>query len=108
VRDDLGVGLGSELVARRLELGLELGEVLDDAVVDHEDLAVAVSVRVGVDVGRLPWVAQRVWPMPRWPVGMSAVSLEMRVSTLASDLVRLVWAACPGLGSSRTATPAES
>src|SRR5437588_4101517 len=37
----------------RLELGLQLGEVLDDPVVDNEDLAVAVGVRVGVDVGRL-------------------------------------------------------
>ena len=53
VRDDFRVGLGSELVTLSLQLGLELGEVLDDAVVDDEDLAVAVGVRVCVDVGRL-------------------------------------------------------
>ena len=40
VRDDLGVGLGDELVALRLELALELEVVLDDAVVDDDDPAV--------------------------------------------------------------------
>ena len=53
VGNDLGVGVGGKLVAGGLQLRLELGEVLDDAVVDDEDLAVAVGVRVGVDVGRL-------------------------------------------------------
>src|SRR5207244_8950325 len=52
LRHQLGGGLGWELVTLRLELRLELGGVLDDAVVNHEDLAVAVRVRVGVDVGR--------------------------------------------------------
>ena len=53
VRHDLGVRVRCELVALRLQLGLELGEVLDDAVVHDEDLAVAVGVRVRVDVGGL-------------------------------------------------------
>ena len=34
-----------------LQLGAELGEVLDDAVVDHRDPAVGATVRVGVAVG---------------------------------------------------------
>src|SRR5947208_28965 len=37
VGEDLGVGLGAELHARRAELLLEGGEVLDDAVVDDGD-----------------------------------------------------------------------
>ena len=40
-------------MAGGLELCLELGEVLDDAVVDDEDPVVAVRVRVGVDERRL-------------------------------------------------------
>src|SRR4029077_12589900 len=39
-------------MAGGLELGLELGEVLDDAVVHDEDPVVAVGVRVGVDESR--------------------------------------------------------
>ena len=54
VRNDLGVGVGGELMARCLQLGLQLGEVFDDAVVDDEDPVVTVGVRVGVDVSRLP------------------------------------------------------
>ena len=54
VRHDLGVRIRGELVPRGLELAFQLGEVFDDSVVDHEDLALAVRVRVGVDVGRLP------------------------------------------------------
>jgi hypothetical protein len=99
----LGVGVGGKLVPRRLKLSLELREIFDDAVVDDEDLAVAVGVRVGVDERRLG-----VWPMPSLPVGMLASSFSIRVSTLASDLVTLVCVAWPAFGSSSTATPAES
>ena len=53
VRDDLGVGVGGELVAGRFQLGLELREVFDDPVVDDEDPAVAIRVRMRVDVGGL-------------------------------------------------------
>jgi len=49
---DLGVGLAHEGVALREELVLQLGEVLDDAVVDDGELAVVGEVRVRVDVGR--------------------------------------------------------
>ncbi len=48
--DDLGVGLGQELGAAALQLGAQLGEILDDAVVDDGD---AVGrVRMGVDLVR--------------------------------------------------------
>ena len=52
VRDDLGVGFGDELVALPLQLLLQIEIVLDDAVVDDDDLAGAVAVRVGVLLGR--------------------------------------------------------
>jgi hypothetical protein len=64
VRDDLGVGLRLEDVPLRLQLVLQLEVVLDDAVVDDDDLAGAVAVRVRVLFGRPPCVAQRVWPTP--------------------------------------------
>ena len=52
VRDDLGVGLGDERVAFALQLLLQLEIVLDDAVVDDDDAAGAVAVRVRVLFGR--------------------------------------------------------
>jgi hypothetical protein len=52
VGDRLGVGLGGQRVAARLESVSELAEVLDDPVVDDRDLARAVAVRVGVEVVR--------------------------------------------------------
>ena len=48
VGEDLGIGVALEHVAAALELLAQLGEVLDDAVVDHGDLAVAARVRVSV------------------------------------------------------------
>ena len=50
-RGDLGVGLAAERVALGEQLGLDLGEVLDDAVVDDGELVVVGQVRVGVGVG---------------------------------------------------------
>ena len=50
VRHRLGVGLAGQLVTALGELGAQLGEVLDDAVVDDRDRAGAVDVRVGVAV----------------------------------------------------------
>src|SRR5690606_37967719 len=47
-----GVGFAGHLHAVRLQLGAQLGEVLDDAVVDHRELAAGVPVRVGVPVVR--------------------------------------------------------
>ena len=52
VRDDLGVGFGDELVPLPLQLLLQIEIVLDDAVVDDDDLAGAVAVRVRVLFGR--------------------------------------------------------
>ena len=72
----LGVGGRDQRVPARLELGPQLGVVLDDAVVDRGP-AGRCSRRGG---GRSPavgppWVAQRVCPMAAaWPVGASAVS----------------------------------
>ena len=70
VRDDLGVGLGDELVALQLELVLELQVVLDDAVVDHHDVAGAIAMRMrvlfgGPAVRRPARVADAVGPVHR-------------------------------------------
>ena len=54
MRDDFGVGLGEELVARRLQLPLELEVVLDDAVVDDDHAFLAVAMRMRVLFGRPP------------------------------------------------------
>ena len=51
VHGDLGVGVAGELHAGGLQLVAQVGEVLDDAVVDDGDLAGGVAVRVGVAVG---------------------------------------------------------
>ncbi|MNS64507.1 hypothetical protein D3C72_976380 [compost metagenome] len=48
VREHLGVGLGLELDAAGHELGFQLNEVLDDAVVHHHQITRGVGVRVGV------------------------------------------------------------
>ena len=48
VRDDLGIGLGDELVSFFLKLLLERQVVLDDAVDHHVDVVGGVEVRVGV------------------------------------------------------------
>jgi hypothetical protein len=48
VGDDLGVGLGDEVVAAGDELGLEGEVVLHDAVVHDNERSGAVAVRVGV------------------------------------------------------------
>ena len=52
VRDDLGVGLGDERVPLLLQLPLQIEVVLDDPVVDDDDAAGAVAVRMGVLLGR--------------------------------------------------------
>ena len=51
VRDDFGVGLGLEDVAFALQLFFERQEVFDDAVVDDDDVAGAIAVRMGVLFG---------------------------------------------------------
>ena len=53
VREDLGIGLALKVMAAALQLLAQLGEVLDDAVVDDGDAAVAAGVGVGVDDGGL-------------------------------------------------------
>ena len=51
VRDDLGVGLGRELVTLRLQFPLQVEVVLDDAVVHDDNAAGAVAMRMGVLLG---------------------------------------------------------
>ena len=51
VWNDLGVRLRQERVAVRSQPGLELGVVLDDAVVHDDDLARSVRVRMRVHIG---------------------------------------------------------
>ena len=46
--NDFGVGFRDEFMAELLQLFLEVQVVLDDAVVDDDDLARAVQVRVGI------------------------------------------------------------
>ena len=53
VRKDLGVGLALKVMAAALQLLTQLGEVLDDAVVDDGDATVAAGVGMGVDNGGL-------------------------------------------------------
>ncbi len=48
MRHDLSVGFGGELVAFLLQLFFELEVVFDNAIVDDDDLAGAVAMRVGV------------------------------------------------------------
>ena len=51
--DDLGVGLGAEVVAQLGELFLQREVVLYDAVVDEGEIVVLGEVGMGVDVARL-------------------------------------------------------
>jgi len=100
VREHLGVRLGVEDVALRLQLGLQLEVVLDDAVVHHRDAFVRVRVRVLVR--RRPCVAQRVWPMPTLPsIGVTC----SRASRFFSLPVARTTCSLPAL---ITASPAES
>ena len=49
MREDLGISLALKVMAAALQLLAQLGEVLDDAVVDDGNAAVAAGVRMGVD-----------------------------------------------------------
>jgi len=51
VSDDLGVSFSGELVAFLLQLFLQLEIVFDDSVMDDDDLAGAVAMRVGILLG---------------------------------------------------------
>ena len=53
MRDHLGVGVRPELDALRLQLGAQLAEVLDDAVLHHHQPAGEVGVRMGVTLAGL-------------------------------------------------------
>jgi hypothetical protein len=81
----------------------QLGEVLDDPVVDDRDRTIGRDVGVGVDVVGPPWVAQRVCPMPTVVSGSGAsASAFSRFANLPARLRD-----CTPTGVT-TATPAES
>ena len=103
MRDDLGVGLGDEGVPFALQLLLQIEVVLDDAVVDDDDAAGAVAVRVRVLFGR---------PAVRGPARVAdAVLAFERIGRRSTSSSR---ASLPALRRSSivpsrtTATPAES
>ena len=48
MRDDFGVGFGDKLVALRGELALQVEIIFDNAVVNYDDAAGAVAVRMRV------------------------------------------------------------
>jgi hypothetical protein len=50
--DHLGVGLGNEAVAFFDQLALQSQVILDDAVMHHHDVAVAIAMRMGILFGR--------------------------------------------------------
>ena len=54
VRENFGIGLALKVMAAALQLFAQLGEVLDDAVVDDGDATIAAGVGMGVDNGSLP------------------------------------------------------
>ena len=87
MRDDLGVGLGVQVVPALGQLGPQRGEVLDDPVVDDGDPSGVVEVRVGVGVGRAA-----VRGPPRVPDARSSPAGSGRSSSAFSRLTSL-----PGL-----------
>ena len=110
VGDDLGVGLGGELLAFGLESLAQLGVVLDDPVEDDVDLAGAVVVGMGVLLGD---------PAVGGPAGVGDAGLRGRQgagavvgplgSTAARRLARLPTACTLSTSpSSSTERPAES
>ena len=90
VREDFGVGLAREAMPPRRQDGLALGEVLEDAVVDDDDLAVAVPVRVRVDLRRAargsPSACARFPSCPRSE--RRPRSSRMRFESLPGDCAR--------------------
>ena len=65
MREDLGIGLALKVMAAALQLFAQLGEVLDDAVVDDGDTTVAAGVGMGVDNGRLAVSGPAGMPIPQ-------------------------------------------
>ena len=106
MREDLGIGLALKVMAAALQLFAQLGEVLDDAVVDDGDTTVAAGVGMGVNDGGLPWVAQRVWPIPQVASLSMLESSLSRPATLPTRRMTSRCAAAPSPTSS--ATPEES
>ena len=111
VGQHLGVGGGDQRVPAGLELGLQLGVVLDDAVVDEGQPAAAVDVRVGV----LRRSGRRGWPSgcARWRRRARWARPPSARPSLATEFVPPAARArqtvsAPSAPSTTMATPAES
>ena len=94
MRDRLGVRLGGEGVAARLQPVPQLAEVLDDPVVDDGDLARAVLVGMGVQVVRAPMGGPARVRQPdrgmRRPVGDGRLEVRELAGTLLDEQVARV------------------
>ena len=89
MRDDFGVGLRLEDVSLCQKLALEIEEVLDHPVVDDDEPALAVPVRMGVLLGRTP--VRRPAGVPDSEAPRHGLARENRLEVLqlagaASDL----------------------
>jgi hypothetical protein len=82
VGEDLRVGLAREAVARGRERRPPFGEVLEDPVVDDDDLAGAVGLRMGVDLGRPAVRGPAGVPDPRRAGGRARVEKRDEVGEL--------------------------
>ena len=95
VRDDFGIGLGDERVALPLKLLLQIEIVLDDAVVNDDDLARAVAVRVrvlfgGPAVRRPPRMADAVVAGDRVQAVMTSSSRDSLPALRRKSMIAVV------------------
>ncbi len=108
VGDDLGVGLGDELVALGGELFLEGEVVFDDAVVDDDEGAGAVAVGVGVLFGGAAVGGPAGVADAEGAVEGVVGDDGLEVAELAGGAAELEYAVAVELGPPATAMPAES
>ena len=105
MREDLGIGLALKVVAATLQLFAQLGEVLDDAVVDDGDTTVAAGVGVSVNDRRLAVGG----PAGVIPQVASLSMLESSLSRPATLPTRRMTSRCAAAPSpTSSATPEES
>ena len=102
----LGVGVAGELHAGVLEFAAQGGEVLDDPVVHHGELAGGVAVRVRVAVGGPAVGGPSGVAQPAVPVSASGSVSASASSRLASRPARRRTVSPPA--ASTSAIPAES
>ena len=104
MRQHLGVGVGLKPVPARHQVVFQREKVFDDPVVNHDDAAAAVHVRVRILVGRLPVGRPPGVPDPHVPVHRLPLHKLREPGELAR---RLAHPRIPLL-LFMTATPAES